>query len=142
MTIIDRASSADFEDICELDKIVFSGPSRRALIGNALAQGRCAIARVDGHVRGVVIAGEFFGHGFVEILIVHPDYRRRGIATSLIRSAEIDAPTEKLFTSTNESNVAMQKLCERLGFVRSGTIENLDDGDPELIYCKRVMPGA
>ena len=142
MTIIDRAASADFEHICELDEIVFKGPSRRGLIGTALAQGRCAIARVDGHVRGYVIAGEFFGHGFVELLLVHPDFRRRGIATSLMRSAEIDAPTEKLFTSTNQSNTAMQKLCERLGFVRSGTIENLDDGDPEIIYFKRVMPGS
>lgn len=142
MTIIDRASSADFEHICELDEIVFSGPSRRRFIGIALGQGRCAIARVDGLVRGYVVTGEFFGHGFVEMLIVHPDYRRRGIASSLIRSAEIDAPTQKLFTSTNQSNLAMQRLCERLSFVRSGTVENLDDGDPEIIYFKRVMPGS
>ncbi|HVA81474.1 MAG TPA: GNAT family N-acetyltransferase [Candidatus Binataceae bacterium] len=142
MTLIDRASTGDFEHICELDEIVLRGPARRALIGRALAQGRCAVARVDEHVRGYVIAGEFFGHGFVEILIVHPDYRRRGIATSLIRSAEIDAPTQKLFTAANQSNLPMRKLCERLGFVRSGTIENLDDGDPEIIYFKRVMPGS
>jgi ribosomal protein S18 acetylase RimI-like enzyme len=142
MTIIDRASSADFEHICELDEIVFKGPSRRGLIGTALAQGRCAIARVDGHVRGYVIAGQFFGHGFIELLMVHPDYRRRGIATSLIRSVEIDAPTEKLFTSTNQSNTAMQQLCERLGFVCSGIVENLDEGDPEIIYFKRVLPGS
>ncbi|HVA78461.1 MAG TPA: GNAT family N-acetyltransferase [Candidatus Binataceae bacterium] len=142
MTIIDRASSADFEHICELDEIVFSGPSRRGFIGRALGQGRCAIARVDGNVRGYVVVGEFFGHGFVELLIVHPDYRRRGIATSLMRSAEIDAPTQKLFTSTNQSNAAMQKLCERLGFVRSGIVENLNGGDPEIIYFKPVMPGS
>ncbi|MGH7782150.1 MAG: GNAT family N-acetyltransferase [Candidatus Binataceae bacterium] len=142
MTIIDRASSADLEHICELDEIVFRGPSRRVFIGHALEQGRCAIARVDGHVRGYVIIGEFFGHGFVELLMVHPDYRRRGIADSLMRSAEIDAPTEKLFTSTNQSNIPMRKLCERLGFVRSGTIENLDEGDPEIFYFKRVMPGS
>jgi ribosomal protein S18 acetylase RimI-like enzyme len=142
MTIIDRASSADFEHICALDEIVSGGPSRRRFIGNALGQGRCAIARVDGFVRGYVVTGEFFGHGFVELLIVHPDYRRRGIASSLMRSAEIDAPTQKLFTSTNQSNLAMQQLCERLGFVRSGIVENLDHGDPEIIYFKRVMPGS
>ena len=141
MTIIDRASSADFEQICELDESVFRGPSRRRMIGRALGQGRCAVARVDSHVRGFLIMGEFFGHGFIELLIVHPDYRRRGIATSLMRSAEIDAPTEKLFVSTNQSNLPMQQLCERLGFVRSGTVENLDEGDPEVFYFKRVTPG-
>jgi ribosomal protein S18 acetylase RimI-like enzyme len=73
---------------------------------------------------------------------VHPGFRRRGIAASLMRSAEIDAPTEKLFTSTNESNAAMRALCEKIGFVRSGIIENLDEGDPEIIYFKRLAPSA
>lgn len=46
------------------------------------------------------------------------------------------ADTAKLFTSTNESNVAMQRLCDRLGYVRSGFIENLDERDPEVVYFK------
>ena len=45
---------------------------------------------------------------------------------------------EKLFTSTNASNTPMQALCERLGFVRSGYVANLDEGDPEIIYFKRA----
>ena len=45
---------------------------------------------------------------------------------------------KKLFTSTNESNTPMQRLCEQLGFVRSGRIENLDEGDPEIVYFKRL----
>lgn len=141
MTLIDRASSIDFDEICELDEFVSSGPSRRRTFGPALAQGRCAVARVDGRVRGFLVMGEFFGHGFVELLIVHPDFRRRGIASSLMRSAELDAPTEKLFASTNQSNLPMRNLCERLGFVKSGVVENLDEGDPGIIYYKRVTPG-
>jgi hypothetical protein len=30
----------------------------------------------------------------------------------------------------------MQALLARLGFIRSGTIENMDDGDPELVYVR------
>jgi len=30
----------------------------------------------------------------------------------------------------------MKRLCERLGYVRSGFIENLDEGDPEVVYFK------
>lgn len=30
----------------------------------------------------------------------------------------------------------MQRMCEALGFVRSGYIENLDEGDPEIVYFK------
>jgi ribosomal protein S18 acetylase RimI-like enzyme len=138
MVIIEKAKSPDFEQV-----IALALPEQRSAIGRAIGQGRCAVARVDGVVRGFVIFDDnFFGHGFVELLHVHPDCRRRGIATALMRAAELDAPTEKLFTSTNQSNLPMQKLCERIGFVRSGVIENLDEGDPELVYFKRLAPSA
>jgi len=64
----------------------------------------------------------------------------RGLATALMRAAELDCQSGKLFTSTNQSNVPMQRLCDRLGFVKSGYIENLDEGDPELIYVKMLAP--
>ena len=44
----------------------------------------------------------------------------------------------KLFTSTNQSNAAMHAFCAAAGFVRSGVIENLDDGDPEIVYFKAL----
>jgi len=50
--------------------------------------------------------------------------------------------TPKLFTSTNQSNVPMQGLLATLEFARSGLIENLDDGDPELVYFKRLRDNA
>ncbi len=141
MVIIERALSGDLEHICALDETVHGKPARRELIGRAVAQHRCAVARVDGVVRGMMIHDDsFFGHGFIVLLMVHPDFRRRGLATALMRAAELDCPTEKLFTSTNQSNTPMQQLCERLGFVRSGVIENLDEGDPEIVYFKRLAP--
>jgi hypothetical protein len=32
----------------------------------------------------------------------------------------------------------MQRLCEALGFRPSGVVDNLDEGNPELFYFKRV----
>ena len=144
MTIIERASSEDFEHICALDETVHAGAPRRRFIGEACARGGVAVARIDDVIRGFVIFDEsFFDQCFVRLLIVHPDFRRRGLATSLMRAAELNCQTGKLFTSTNQSNIAMQQLCARLGFVKSGYIENLDEGDPELIYVKllAVPPG-
>ena len=141
MTIIERASSGDFEHICALDETVHTGAPRRRFISEACAQGRIAVARVDDVIRGFVIFDQsFFDQFFVRLLIVHPDFRRRGLATALMRSAELDCQTGKLFTSTNQSNIPMQQLCDRLGFVKSGYIENLDEGDPELIYVKMLAP--
>jgi ribosomal protein S18 acetylase RimI-like enzyme len=141
MTIIERASSGDFEHICALDETVHAGAPQRRLIGEACAQGRVAGARVDDVIRGFVIFDEsFFDQFYVRLLMVHPDFRRRGLATALMRAAELDCQSGKMFTSTNQSNTPMQQLCARLGFVKSGYVENLDEGDPELIYVKILAP--
>lgn len=41
---------------------------------------------------------------------------------------------KKLFTSTNLSNQIMQRLLARRGWMSSGMVFGLDDGDPELFY--------
>lgn len=80
----------------------------------------------------------FFTQPFVSLLIVAESQQRRGIGAELVRHIESISPEGKLFTSTNESNAPMHRLCEKLGFAPSGVIENLDDGDPEIVYFKRV----
>ena len=80
----------------------------------------------------------FFEHDFLELLFVRPANRRQGVATALVQAVEAGAATPKLFTSTNQSNVPMQRLCERLGFEQVGVVEGLDEGDPELFYLKRL----
>ncbi len=82
----------------------------------------------------------FFGRPFVWLLGVAPNYRRRGIATRLLHCIESACPDATLFTSTNESNHAMQALLLRLGYVYSGRVDHLDAGDPELFYSKRISP--
>jgi hypothetical protein len=34
----------------------------------------------------------------------------------------------------------MRTLLANLGFTQTGTIDDLDEGDPELIYVKRLNP--
>ena len=46
--------------------------------------------------------------------------------------------TPKLFTSTNLSNLPMQSLLAKLEYQLSGVIHNLDEGDPEIVYFKRL----
>jgi len=70
------------------------------------------------------------------MLYVNPAYRRQGCGEMLMVHMEKACRTNKLFTSTNQSNKPMQALLEKLGFTLSGRIENLDPGDPELVYFK------
>ena len=51
-------------------------------------------------------------------------------------SISLIPPGEKLWTSTNQSNAPMCALLSRLGFILSGQIDNLDDGDPELVFVR------
>ena len=76
------------------------------------------------------------------MLYVHPEFRRQGIGSALIRHLVKECRTPKLFTSTNQSNFRMQRLLAMLDFDRSGFIENLDEGDPELVYFKRLRDSA
>ncbi len=72
------------------------------------------------------------------MLMVQEAYRRKGIATALMKRLEEICNTAKLFTSTNESNAPMQALMARMSYEPSGIVYNLDAGDPELFYFKRV----
>jgi len=57
---------------------------------------------------------------------VHPEYRRRGIGTQLIQRALKEAKEhgiEEVYTSTGIENIGMQRLAEKLGFIRYAIIE-------------------
>ncbi|PMQ12126.1 GNAT family N-acetyltransferase [Janthinobacterium sp. AD80] len=103
----------------------------------AAGKGQCLLALHAGQVVGyVLLHHEFFEHGFVPLVVVSPAQQRRGVALRLLATAAAACRTEKLFTSTNQSNLAAQRLFASAGFVRSGQIDHLDEGDPELVYVK------
>ena len=139
MIVVEKATEKDLESIWALDRMVRGNSCRKDSLANAVSAGRCLIAQTGDTIVGFgVLEQSFYGHDLISLLIVHPNHRRRGVATALIRHIESICPTEKLFTSTNESNSIAQCVFEALGFVRSGYIENLDEGDPEIIYFKHL----
>ncbi len=114
-------------------------PRHRAFIERVLPLGDMHLALIEGEFAGSVITdNHLWGRGFVWLLWVEPDFRRRGVATALMRHAEKLASPPRLFTSTRSSNLASQRLFEGLGYQRSGQLEKMDDTDPELFYSKAV----
>lgn len=137
--LISSATSYELEVICQIDYAVIGNDSRTSYLSKAITDGKCLVARANDSVVGFVIYDtSFYEHAFIWLVMVSPEFRRRGVAKALINHIASICPTEKLFTSTNESNEAMIKLCQSLGFIQSGRIDNLDEGDPEIIYFKRV----
>lgn len=103
----------------------------------ALKEKRVFIAFVGRIPAGFLIwTKDFYSHYFIDLVVVHPQMRRHGVAVAMIRAMEAFSAGNKLFSSTNKSNLAMQSVFERAGFVKSGFISHLDRNNPELIYYK------
>jgi ribosomal protein S18 acetylase RimI-like enzyme len=103
----------------------------------AVGKGQCLLAMRASQVAGyALLHHDFFDHGFVSLVVVSPAFQRLGVGQRLLAGAEDACTTAKLFTSTNQSNLAAQGLFASAGFVRSGQIDNLDENDPELVYVK------
>jgi ribosomal protein S18 acetylase RimI-like enzyme len=132
------ATSAHIECLKKIDPLAANSPQRREFIERSVANRHCYVATTsDGIVAYTVMEYSFFEHGFVSMLYVAAESRRLGYGTALMRHAERECKTPKIFTSTNRSNLAMRSLLAKLGYKPSGTIENLDDNDVELVYFKR-----
>lgn len=84
----------------------------------------------------IVKPAHFFGRDFIELLLVDPAVRRSGIGRALLRYALDGAATSQVFTSTNTSNLPMRSLLQKEGWSFSGTLDGLDEGDPELVFYK------
>ena len=136
---INIAQKSDVDEIVELDALIIGNTRRRTLIAELVGLQQGYIARQESQIIGFLLMQHyFFGQPFIEVLIVDPSFRRQGVGTALMQHIETVYTPGKLFTSTNTSNKRMQQLCEQLGYVHSGIVENLDEGDPELIYFKKL----
>ena len=139
MISIRPAVENDIDALCSLDLIARREGERREFIRREVVAGNCFVAVADGTVIGYgVLNYNFYHNGCVDMLYVHSEHRRRGAGEALLRHMESLCRTPKLFTSTNLSNLRMQSLLAKLGYELSGVIHNLDEGDPEIVYFKRL----
>jgi ribosomal protein S18 acetylase RimI-like enzyme len=137
------AKEADAESIIQFDHIAQFDSNRVAFIRRSIATGNCYVDTSDEIVIGyVVLDYSFYENGFISMLYTDPKYRRQGVGVRLMKEVEGVCRTEKLFTSTNLSNTAMQHLLSKLGYMLTGVIHNLDEDDPELVYFKRLKQKA
>lgn len=136
------AGYADAEPVIQLDQVAQAQRSRVNFIHQAISSRRAYVAIVDQQVVGYcVLQYNFFDRGFISLAYVQDVFRRRGVGTALLKHLESVCRTQKLFTSTNESNQAMRSLLTKLQYEPSGEIKNLGD-DPECVYCKRLTANA
>ncbi|PGS46820.1 GNAT family N-acetyltransferase [Bacillus sp. AFS041924] len=135
---ISRAVMNDFESIVSLDSQIIGSRIRESQIKSSIEENRCIVCKVNEKVKGFLIYHNYFySYLFIDLIIVSPDMRRLGIAKNLMIYIE-NLAEKKLFSSTNKSNIPMQKLFQALGYIESGLINHLDEGDPEVVFVKLV----
>jgi GNAT superfamily N-acetyltransferase len=139
MIEIRKAVEGDADGIISFDHVAQREEQRRSFILDSVRNGTAWVGVLDDRVVGyAVLEYTFYGRGFISMLYMHPEHRGNGFGTALVQHLEGVCRTEKLFTSTNESNRPMQGLMAKLEYSCSGIINNLDPGDPEIVYFKQL----
>jgi GNAT superfamily N-acetyltransferase len=129
---IRTATDADLDAILALSQTApwHKEPYLRA----ELEHGWIDVASNKGSIVGFIVWNrEFFSRPCVWLIIIDPQHRNGGIGSLLYAHVERKCEGERLYSSTNRSNVRMQRFFERRGYTRAGEIE-LDPGDPEAFY--------
>ena len=138
--IFRQAVTSDIEQIISFDHIAQQEQSRVNYISQTIDAGECFTAVLDYIIVGYAVFNyNFYEQGMIDMLYINPTHRRKGIGRKFIEYFIDICKTEKLFTSTNQSNKSTQNLLEQAGFQKSGVIYNLDEDDPEIVYFKQVI---
>jgi predicted GNAT superfamily acetyltransferase len=118
------------------------GPQRAAALVRAhVARREILVAEQGDAIVGLLAyRTDWFGCTFVSLVVVAERARRRGVARALFEALERASPSARLFSSTEETNVASIQMHRALGFVPSGHIDNLPQGYRELLLYKRLHP--
>ena len=110
-----------------------------SFIRHALGSKECLVAEIDGTIAGFVVWDRgFYARPFLWMLGVDPVHQHLGVASRLIQEVEALNAGIGIYTSTNESNAVMQHVLAERGFTPVGRLEDLDPGDPEIFYFKKL----
>jgi len=103
------------------------------------------VAVVNDQVAGYTVFQKrgLIGRDFVEFVVVHDDYRRRGVAVALLRAVEERCGPGRLFISTEANNAPMLALLKGAGWGAAGQITEVNaSGNAERFFCRDVIDQA
>jgi ribosomal protein S18 acetylase RimI-like enzyme len=135
------ATERDIEGCLAVDRAV--GPRRfdDGLFRERVRDGALFVAAVDGEVVGYITFGKRYWTWlwFVDMVRVHPAFRRRGAARALYAAVEAACTSPYLLSSAMDSNTVSQRMHAALGFREQGFVRN-PSGGREVIFLKE--PGC
>jgi len=116
----------DIPAVIDLDQKSFSLPwpersFRFEMTDNPAS--RCWVAELDDKVVGMIVVWLLVDEAHVATLATHPDFRRQGVAKSLLAHALlhlIEEGAQSSFLEVRESNLAAQEMYRKFGYEEAG----------------------
>jgi ribosomal protein S18 acetylase RimI-like enzyme len=137
--VIRPASAEDVATCVNLAEAVVGARRAAPVVQAAMNRGQLLVAPDGDAVVGMLaFRTDWFACTFVVLVSVLPDERRKGVARRLFEAVEARSPGPRLFSSTEETNVAAIRMHRALGFIESGYVDNLPQGYRELLFFKRL----
>lgn len=113
--------------LTEIERACFHAPWSETMLREELGKGIFLVAEQDGRTAGYVGCQTVLDEGYITNVAVSPDFRRQGIARTLIAELIKQAQEKGLAFVTlevRESNAAARALYAGAGFVPVGTRKN------------------
>ena len=150
MTLLLRTLGADdLAALEEIEQVAYSAPWSRSMFTSELAKPTSrslGAFTADGALLGYLILSRYVDAWHVMNVAVHPEHRREGIASALLRRVFEDTAGDSASGYTLEvrvSNTGAVKLYERFGFEIQGLRKGyyLDNREDALIMWKTADRG-
>lgn len=148
MIIIREMTMQDVDQVHELEKLAFSMPwSRQDFVNMVENRDALYLVAAEENAPETVLAccgmRSIVGEGDISNVVVHPDYRKQGIAgqmlTELLKRGTEEYAVEAYTLEVRKSNIGALRLYTGLGFVEEGIRKNFYEKPVEdaVIMWKR-----
>jgi [ribosomal protein S18]-alanine N-acetyltransferase len=140
-------STADLDEVMQIERTSFRFPWSTDFFLQELqvACARSILVEIDGRIVGYVLFWLLPGAIDIHNIAVHVDYRRRGIARSLLDKVASEARRQsalRVMLEVRRSNLPAQKLYASAGFITTGIRKGYysDDGEDALAMSLELSP--
>ncbi|MBN2653911.1 MAG: ribosomal protein S18-alanine N-acetyltransferase [Nitrospirae bacterium] len=123
--VIRSVVAEDMPQIINIEQISFSSPWPEASFLSELYNrySVCRVAENNGTIAGYIFVRHISDECHIMTLAVHDLYRRKGVASILLKDMLSDVRSEGqpfIYLEVRASNIAAQSLYQKFGFVKCG----------------------
>lgn len=131
-----KCTAKDLNRVIEIERKSFRYPYPPSLFKWYLRNGFFLVTEKNGKIVGYVIGmKEETKEGLIASIAVLPNFRRKGIGTSLME--KMMEEMEEVEVQVRKSNHAVIKFYKKLGFIQKGIIKKYyQDGEDAIVMKK------